>query len=108
MFFRRTSLFVIVFDSVATIHFVVGIIIMLLGEYTKIFCRLCLYHGGIEFIFKYLDYPIYSLIEKYLPNSQMQYYPYMKGIFVLAISSAIYGIIAYFIVSFTKSLFEKD
>lgn len=108
MIFRKTTLFSAIFDTLAFLHLLIAVVIVLLGEFTKIFTFISPVHGGIGFIFKYLDYPVYYLVQQILSMSNDVSFLYLKCLFIICLSSVVYGLVCYFVVCFIKSLFESD
>lgn len=109
MYQGRKSLFSKVFDTVAFFHFFLAIVLIAVGETTEIFSKFIFEKNrGIEFVFRYLDLPVFYVIKDIVFKSGTQDLVF-KGLvclFVIVASSVIYGLLAFILVKFIISLFE--
>lgn len=100
---------VIMADAVAITHLLFGTIAILLGELTGFFSSIDVKHGGVKFVFYYLDAPIYYLLAQYMPATQGDtVFMLCAGIAIVVFSSIVYGLLVYLIFRFASSLFAPE
>ncbi len=101
-------------DAVGLTHLLVATGIVIVGEYTDIFNHVGGRYHGIQFVYKFIDWPIVRLLTPILDWFGVGGDVVDRGLamvtagFVIAASSAIYGIITYYVARFIGSLIASD
>lgn len=92
---RRYSIFVIIADSVAISHFIVCNLAFVMGEFTDVFAEMRAANPGLEFVYRYVDYPVFYVFRHLVDSSYGDMVlTVLIAQFVIVMSSVIYGIIA--------------
>ncbi len=107
---RKRSVIATISDWIAIGHFFVAIAVVVVGEVTDKFKHIYFEHGGIWFLYKYLDYPAYQISKLFLPENEVRlpHYLYVKVGVVILLSTILYFIVSYLLLKFITSLFERD
>lgn len=104
---KEYSRYAIAADAIGVTHMIVGTVSILLGEYTDVFQAIGYEHGGVEFVFHYLDAPVYWVISPFMPLAQGDPgYLMLAGLAVVSLASIVYAVMAYFFLKFVVSLFK--
>ena len=92
-------------DAVGIAHFIVANVIIVIGEFTHQLDELGAVFPGLAFVYRYLDLPVYLLLENWDPGFQAATIKILLfGQIVIALSSALYAFFAWVIVyAFTTS-----
>lgn len=89
----------VVGDSVGFAHFLIANAVLIIGEFSTLFDSVAKVHGGMEFVYRYIDTPLYSLVrpfEKHFVGDPM--FTFLFAELVIGLSSIIYGAVAYLMV----------
>ncbi len=106
---KEPSRFAIAADVVAITHLILGTLAILIGEVTTFFDAIGYKHGGVKFVFEYLDAPIYYPIRGFLPLAEGDsMYVLLAGIGVVVCASVFYGVLTYVVLRFIASLFAPE
>ena len=114
---------VVAADAVAITHFLVGIAALLIGEFTNLFSSMRSAHAGMDFIFKYLDAPVFYGLRRafvWLGNKVPILEPYISWLgeyhgtafnlisttFVIVAASIFYGLIVFFVLKIISFMFK--
>lgn len=90
-------------DAVGISHFVLANLVIVLGEFTSIFQHLSEKYGGLTFIFRYVDAPMYKVLAPIVGTVRYDSFQVLLvGQLVIVASSFVYGLIAYFFVKLVK------
>lgn len=99
-------------DVVAISHFVVANIALFVGEFTDLMDKLFrVEHPGREFIFKYLDAPIYALLKgrfEWLNENHDLFFNILATNLVIVASSIFYGFVVFVIVKVISLMFGLE
>ena len=82
-------------DTVGIAIFVVGLVIIYLGEKTDYFKWVNDEHGGVEFLRTRMDFPFYDLISSILPGKKEDLYFILTAVLIHGLVSGFYGFIGY-------------
>ena len=105
---KEPSRYVIAADALGVTHLILGTLFIVVGEFTEFFKALNSDHGGVEFIIKYLDRPIYAMLYPFIPDAGGDArYTVMVGILVVLLGSIVYGALAYVVLRIAASLFAS-
>ena len=107
---RKKDKLIIFIDWMIIVHFITAISIAVLGEITQIFDKISFEHGGVEFLYRYLDRPGLMLIEMFLPEdlARLRYFFLIKLFLVIIMSTLFYYFLLFVVLKFAKSLIERD
>jgi hypothetical protein len=106
---KEPSKFVIAADALGITHLILGTLFIVIGEFTEFFKALHAEHGGVEFILKYLDRPIYAVLHPFVPDSGSDAkYTIMLAVLVVMLGSIVYGAVAYVVLRIGASLFGSS
>ena len=84
-------------EALGLAHFITANLFIALGESTGAFSFLSANHAGVEFVMKYMDAPIYALLEGRFDPARNAVVYFMWTEFVVIISSALYGLLCWFV-----------
>lgn len=104
----------IIADAVGLTHLLVATAIVILGEYTNIFAHAGGRHNGVEFVYQYIDKPVYQIVTPILEWFGVAGDVADRGLamvtagFVIIASSVAYGVITYYVCRFIGSLAASD
>ena len=105
---KEYSRFVVAADALGVTHLIFGTLAIILGEFTDFFKALNSDHGGVQFVLRYLDRPVYAFMSPFIPAGGTDArYTIMVGLVVVLMSSIVYGAIAYLVLKFAISLFRS-
>lgn len=106
---KEYSRYAVAADVIGLTHMIVGTASILIGEYTDVFHTVAYEHGGVQFVFRYLDAPIYWILAPFLPiaGGDTQYVM-MVGFVVVALGSIVYALFAYYFLKWAVSLFKSS
>lgn len=93
---QRKTTAAVVGDSVGFAHFLIANAVLIIGEYSTYFNFVAKVHGGMEFVYRYIDTPVYTLLrpfEKHFVSDPM--FTYIFAELVIGLSSILYGAIAF-------------
>lgn len=95
-------------DAVGVGHFVVANAILILGEVTPLMSKWGSRHPGIEFIYSYLDVPMYHVFSVFADAkiASNEVFPYFAAELIILTSSVLYGAIAYLLARFFTTATE--
>jgi len=106
---KEYSPHIIIADAIGITHLLFGTVAILLGEVTRFFSSIDVKHGGVKFVFYYLDAPIYYLLAPHMPATQGDtVFMLCAGIAVVVFSSIVYGGLAYLVLRFAHTLFRSE
>ncbi|MBL7662032.1 hypothetical protein JNK13_04685 [bacterium] len=96
----------VVADAVGLTHFIVANACVVLGQLTDVFKEVGGHYPGLQFVYQYIDYPVYAFFHDVLQInfSGKTSVTFLMGEFVIAISTILYGLIAYFVVKVSESI----
>lgn len=87
---------ILVADAIGIGHWVVSTIVVILGQVTNLFADYGAEYPGLDFIYKFIDRPIYGLIQGIEAEYRSDLVVTMIiGQIVIVASSVIYAFIAY-------------
>ncbi len=96
-------------DAVGIAHLIIGTLLIIVGEFTPIFEKLSFEHGGVQFIFQYLDAPVYYLLRPFMPDAEGDsIYLWLSGLAVITLSSMLYALVVYLMLRFMATLFDSE
>lgn len=104
----------IIADAVGLTHLLVATAIVILGEYTNLFVQAGGRYNGVEFVYKYLDLPVYQIVTPILESFGVAGDVSDRGVamvtagFVIIASSVVYGVITYYVCRLIASLAASD
>ncbi|MFN8391513.1 MAG: hypothetical protein U0136_14590 [Bdellovibrionota bacterium] len=105
---KEPSRYAVAADALGITHLVLGTLFIVVGEFTDFFKALHVDHGGVEFILKYLDRPIYAILQPMVPEAAGDAkYTILIGILVVMLGSIVYGMLSYFILRVIGTLFKS-
>ena len=100
--------FVLIADAVAITHLILGTLIVLVGELTEAFSFLGYKHTGVDFVYLYLDAPVFAIIKGILPTvSGDSFYVLATCALVLCLGSVFYGVLTYWALRLFSHLFKS-
>ena len=103
---NRYSRQAIAADAIALTHFVFANIALILGETTELLAAIDIQHGGIRFIYDYLDAPVYRLLQGFVGDVRADgIYMLIAVELVIIASSILYGFISYLILRLIAAVF---
>lgn len=82
-------------DTVGLLMFLVGSGIILAGEYTEYFKWVADEHGGLQFVRRYMDYPFYDMLGRFVPERKDPTFILGTGALIHGLISVFYGLIGY-------------
>ena len=99
-------------DVVAIAHFVVANIVLFIGEFTDLMDKLLrVEHPGIEFVVKYLDAPIYAVLQgkfDWLGEYHDPFFNILATNMVIVAGSIFYGFVVFAIVKVLSMIFGLE
>ena len=94
-------------DAVGVAHFVVANLCILVGHLTNVFKGMSEQWGGIEFLYRYLDHPVYLAFRPIAFNFRNDViYAIIVAELVIVVSSLLYGLAAYLLMRLALALFK--
>jgi hypothetical protein len=103
---RQKERYAYISDSIALGHFVVCNVILVLGAITHLFDFMHHAYPGLEFVYTYIDRPVYQFLKHLDAIPSDPFFTYVVGEMVIAGSSFLYWVISYITLKAFFAFFE--
>ncbi len=102
---KRQELYFKISDAVAVFHAIMALIISGLGEIIPIFSFVSSSHGGIKFVYRYIDAPVYYAIDSFYHVGYGGLDLLIYLVLIILLSSFLYWVICYLFLRLFLALF---